>query len=47
MDLADHGLLAAGAQSNAIRHGLNTYEGKVAHPAVAEALRLRPQSPWD
>jgi alanine dehydrogenase len=47
MDLADRGLLTAGAQSNAIRHGLNTYEGKVAHPAVAEALRLRPQSPWD
>jgi len=47
MDLADRGLLTAGAQSNAIRHGLNTYEGKVAHPAVAEALRLRPQSPWN
>ena len=47
MDIADQGVLAAGRQNRAIRHGLNTYDGKVVHPAVAQALRTRPTSPWD
>jgi alanine dehydrogenase len=47
MDIADQGVLAAGRQSSAIRHGLNTYDGRVVHPAVAEALRIHPTSPWD
>jgi alanine dehydrogenase len=47
LEIADHGLLKAGARNLAIRHGLNTYDGKVSHPAVAEALRMRPHSPWD
>ncbi len=46
MEIADHGLLEAGARNPAIRHGLNTFAGKVAHPAVAEALRTRVQTPW-
>jgi alanine dehydrogenase len=46
LEIADQGLLEAGARNSAIRNGLNTYEGKVAHPAVAESLRLEPHSPW-
>jgi alanine dehydrogenase len=30
-----------------LRHGLNTYDGKVVHPAVAAALHMKPRSPWD
>ncbi|MBF6559518.1 MAG: alanine dehydrogenase [Candidatus Binataceae bacterium] len=47
LDIADHGLLAAGAASGAIRHGLNTHGGKVVHPAVAAALGAKPVSPWN
>jgi len=47
LDIADRGVLEAGALNPAIRLGLNTYEGSVAHPAVAEALRMRPRSPWE
>jgi alanine dehydrogenase len=47
LDIADHGLLEAGARSMAIRHGLNTYDGKVVHPAVAESLRMKPHAPWE
>jgi alanine dehydrogenase len=47
LEVADGGLLDTGARNKAIRHGLNTYDGKVAHPAVAEALRMKPHSPWD
>jgi alanine dehydrogenase len=46
LDIADHGLLEAGARDMAIRHGLNTYDGHVVHPAVAESLRMKPVSPW-
>jgi alanine dehydrogenase len=46
LEIADHGLLEAGQQDEAVRHGLNTYDGEVAHPAVAEALSLDPRSPW-
>jgi alanine dehydrogenase len=47
LEIADHGLLAAGRINPAIRHGLNVYDGKVVHPAVAAALRMKPHSPWD
>ncbi len=47
LELADRGVLEAGALNPAIRHGLNTYDGSVAHPAVADALKLQPRSPWD
>ncbi|HVA79730.1 MAG TPA: hypothetical protein VNF29_02265, partial [Candidatus Binataceae bacterium] len=47
LEIADRGLLEAGRDDPAIRHGLNTYDGYVAHPAVAQALRMKPRSPWD
>jgi alanine dehydrogenase len=47
LDIADHGLLEAGGANSAIRHGLNTYAGKVAHQAVAAALGVKPASPWN
>ncbi|HUY37747.1 MAG TPA: hypothetical protein VMV13_02905, partial [Candidatus Binataceae bacterium] len=47
LDIADRGLLEAGRMNKAIRHGLNTYDGHVAHPAVAAALRMKAHSPWD
>lgn len=47
LEIADRGLLEAGARNGAIRHGLNTHEGKVVHPAVAESLRMKPHSPWE
>jgi alanine dehydrogenase len=47
LQIADHGVLEAGERNKAIRHGLNTYEGEVAHPAVAEILRTHPRSPWE
>lgn len=45
--IADHGLLEAGAQNRAIRLGLNTYDGAIAHAAVAESMKMKAQSPWD
>ena len=45
--IADHGLLEAGARNRAIRQGLNTHAGAIAHPAVAEALHSVAHSPWD
>jgi alanine dehydrogenase len=47
LEIADEGLLEAGARNPALRHGLNTYDGKVVHPAVAAALHMKPRSPWD
>ncbi|MGH8011989.1 MAG: alanine dehydrogenase [Candidatus Binataceae bacterium] len=47
MEIANRGLLEAGARDGALRHGLNTYAGKVCHPAVALALKMKPHSPWD
>jgi alanine dehydrogenase len=47
LEIADRGILEAGNLSSAIRHGLNTFDGQVAHPAVAEALKLKSHSPWD
>ena len=46
LEIADHGLLEAGARNGALRGGLNTYDGSVVHPAVAEALGSKPHSPW-
>jgi alanine dehydrogenase len=46
LEIADHGLLEAGQRDPALRHGLNTHDGRVAHPAVAEALGIDPRSPW-
>jgi alanine dehydrogenase len=47
LEVAQHGVLEAGQRNPAIRRGLNTYEGHVVHPAVAEALRMQARSPWD
>jgi alanine dehydrogenase len=47
LDIADHGLLEAGERNRALRYGLNTWDGKVCHPAVAESVKLKPHSPWD
>jgi alanine dehydrogenase len=47
MELADLGVLEAGARNAALRNGVNTYCGHVVHPAVAAALRTKPRSPWD
>jgi alanine dehydrogenase len=47
MEIADHGVLEAGNRNRAIRNGLNTYDGRVAHRAVAEALRTKAHSPWE
>ena len=47
MEIADHGVLEAGNRNKAIRNGLNTCDGHVAHPAVAEALRMKHHSPWE
>jgi len=47
LEIADRGVLEAGRTNQAIRHGLNTYEGNIAHPAVAEALRMKNHSPWE
>ena len=40
LELANKGLERALAQSPALRLGLNTHQGKVTHPAVADALAL-------
>jgi alanine dehydrogenase len=47
LEIADNGVLEACARNRALRHGLNTYDGKVVHPAVADSLRMKPQAPWD
>ncbi len=47
LELADRGLIEAGARNPAIRHGLNTHDGAVVHPAVAEVLKMDPRSPWE
>ena len=46
LEIADHGLLEACSRNQALRSGLNTYGGKVVHPAVAESLGLKPHEPW-
>jgi alanine dehydrogenase len=47
LEIADLGVLEAGHANGAIRHGLNIYNGRVVHPAVAEALKVTPLSPWE
>jgi len=47
LEIADHGLLEACTRDHALRRGLNTFDGRVVHPAVAEALKMRPHSPWE
>jgi alanine dehydrogenase len=47
LEIADFGLLEACARNPALRCGLNTYGGKIAHPAVAESLRMKPHAPWE
>ena len=47
LQIADHGVLEAGLLNKAIRHGVNTYDGHVTHPAVAQALGLKLHSPWE
>ena len=46
LEIADKGLLEAGRANRAIALGLNTYDGQVVHPAVAEAVKTKPHSPW-
>jgi len=46
LEIADRGLIAAGGDHPALRHGLNTHDGRVAHPAVAQALGMKAYSPW-
>src|SRR5215467_1424450 len=46
LEIGDRGLLEAANTNRAIRWGINTYEGNVVHPAVAEALRMKAHSPW-
>jgi alanine dehydrogenase len=47
LEVADRGVLDAGAASAAIRLGLNTYDGRIVHPAVAASVGAKPHSPWD
>jgi len=47
LEIADHGLLEAGARNPALRHGLNVHDGKVAHPAVAQSMGAKAHSPWE
>ncbi len=47
LEIADHGLLEACARNHALRSGLNTYGGKIVHPAVAESLRMKAHAPWE
>jgi alanine dehydrogenase len=47
MEIADRGIIEAGRLNPAIRHGLNIFDGHVVHPAVAQALKMKPQSPWE
>jgi alanine dehydrogenase len=46
LEIADHGILEAGRIDPAIRQGVNTYDGHVVHPAVAQALKMKPHSVW-
>jgi alanine dehydrogenase len=46
LEIADHGLLESGTRNAPVRRGVNTYDGQVVHPAVAEVLGLKPHSPW-
>jgi alanine dehydrogenase len=47
LEIADHGLLEACDRNPALRSGLNTYNGSVVHPAVADSLGLKAHAPWN
>jgi alanine dehydrogenase len=47
MEIADRGLQEACAHNRALRSGLNTYGGKLVHPAVAESLGMKRYVPWN
>jgi alanine dehydrogenase len=47
LEIADRGVLEAGSSNSSIRHGLNIYQGHIVHPAVADALKMKSQSPWE
>lgn len=47
LEIANHGLLEAGQRRPPLRRGLNTFDGAIAHPAVAESLGMTPRAPWD
>ncbi|HLH77541.1 MAG TPA: alanine dehydrogenase [Candidatus Binataceae bacterium] len=46
LEIADQGVLKACQQNQALRAGLNIFDGHVVHPAVAQALGVEPRSPW-
>ncbi len=47
LEIANYGLIDAGKRLHSLRHGVNTFDGAIAHPAVAESLKLQAHSPWD
>jgi alanine dehydrogenase len=47
MELADRGAVEACRRNSALRNGLNTFNGHVTHPAVAQSLGLKAHSPWN
>jgi alanine dehydrogenase len=47
LEIANHGLIEAGERLHSLRQGLNTFDGAIAHPAVAESLGMTAQAPWD
>ena len=46
MEIADQGMEKACRNNPALRHGLNVYEGRVVHAAVAQALGEQAHEPW-
>jgi alanine dehydrogenase len=44
LEIANKGFKEALAQSQALRHGLNAYQGNITHKAVAEALGMKFQA---
>ncbi len=46
LEIADHGVEKACRTKPALRHGLNVYDGRVVHPAVAQALGQEVHEPW-
>jgi len=47
LEIANYGMIDACASNLALRSGLNTYNGSVVHPAVAESLGMKARAPWD
>ena len=42
LEIAEKGLAPALATNRALRHGLNTYDGKIVHPGLARSLEGNP-----